>query len=381
MRVFLTGATGVMGSAGLKELLKFPQNYEIKVLVRASSVNRKKMREPVKSGVKVIWGDLLDKNKIKEGIKDADIVLHVGGLVSPLADRFPEKTKEINIGSMRLIANAVKEIEDKDPDRCIKVVYIGSVSQYGSKLPPHHWGKVGDLQQAAKLDAYAESKITAEKLLREASLKKWVSLRQTAILHDGLLKKGLDPITFHVPLHGVLEWVTVEDSGRLLEKICRNDIPDSFWNKAYNVGGGESYRLTNLEFERAILKTLGCPPPEKIFETNWFATQNFHGVWFEDSDQLDEILSYRNKESFEEALLRMQNSLPFYFKLIPFVPAQLIKSFMKKIAGKAPLGPLSWIHNKDGARIEAAWGSLEEYERIAGWDAIEEPKLNRKRPD
>lgn len=371
-RIFMTGATGVMGSAGLKEIMARDKRYAVTVLARDSKANRKKLEDFIKRGLNVIWGDLLDKDKIKEGLEDADIVLHVGGMVSPVADRYPEKTMKVNVGSMRLIADGVKEIEEKDKDRTIRVVYIGSVSQYGSKLPPDHWGSAEDKQEAARLDAYAESKIESERVLREAGLKRWVSLRQTAILHDGLMKKAFDPITFHVPLMGVLEWVSVEDSGRILERVCREDVPDSFWGKAYNIGGGKDFRLTNLEFERRILSVLGCPPPEKIFETNWFATRNFHGMWFKDSDALDEILHYREPDTFEAALERLKRNLPFYYKLTPLVPAGIIKFLMKKVAEKKELGPLWWIKNRIEERIEAAWGSEEEYRQIPVWEHLKE---------
>ena len=33
---------------------------------------------------------------------------------------------------------------------------------------------------------------------------------------------------FHVPIRGVLEWATIEDSGRLLLNVCKDDVPE-FW--------------------------------------------------------------------------------------------------------------------------------------------------------
>ena len=379
-KVFLTGATGVMGMAGLKELVKYPDSYSVTVLARDSKKNRKKLTPFIEKGVKVVWGDLLDENSLRKGIEEADIVLHVGGMVSPVADHFPEKTLKVNVGSMKMIARIVKDIESRNPDRTIKVVYIGSVSQYGSKLPPNHWGKASDELKAAKFDAYSESKILAEKELVKAGLKKWVSIRQTSILHPGLLKNINNPVIFHTPLQGVLEWITTEDSGRLLERICRNDLPDDFWCNYYNAGGGEPFRLTNIEFERGILKTMGCPPPEKIFEPAWFATDNFHGMWFEDSDNLDDILHFREKDSFEEALARMKKELPFYYKLAPLAPSFLIKAMMKSVASKPTLGTLYWIKTNDEDRIKASWGSKEKYDMIPGWKDLKEIKLQRTPP-
>ena len=375
-RVFLTGATGVMGMAGLKELVRFPEEYEVTVLARDSKRNHEKLSKFEDRGVKVIWGDLSDEKALREGIHEADIVLHVGGMVSPEADRHPKKTLEVNIGSMQLISRIIKEIETKDPQRTIKIVYIGSVSQYGTKKVPEHWGKVGDKLKAAKFDAYAVSKIIAERVLVESGVKKWVSLRQTWILHPGLLRKANDPISFHVPIKGVLEWVTVEDSGRLLERVCRKDLPDSFWCNYYNVGGGEAFRLTNLEFERSILKGIGCPPPEKIFEPHWFATDNFHGMWFLDSDNLENILHFRNiLDTPGQAVDRMKKSLPFYFKLAPLAPAFAIKKFMKGVACDPELGTLTWLKNGDEEKIAAFWGSKENHAKIESWSRLEEKRL------
>lgn len=367
--------------AGLKELVKYPGDYEVTVLARPNKRNQKKLKSFIDKGVNVVWGDLLDEKVLNEGIKDTDIVLHVGGMVSPMADHYPEKTLKVNVGSMQKIARIVKDFETSNPDREIKVVYIGSVAQYGSKLPPDHWGSADDELNPAEFDAYAESKVKAEEALKNAGLKKWVSIRQTSILHAGLLKNANNPVAFHTPIGGVLEWITKEDSGRLLERICRPDIPESFWGKCYNAGGGVSFRLTNLEFERGIMKAMGCPPPEKVFEPNWFAGRNFHGMWFLDSDKLDEILKYREKDTFEDALTRMKKELPFYFRLAPVVPSILIKAFMKSVARRKGLGPLSWIEANDTEKIRAFWGSRKEYDKIPDWNNFKEQKLDKTTPN
>lgn len=380
-KIFLTGATGVMGSYGLRELVDSPERYEITVLARDSKKNRKQLAPYIKKGVRVIWGDLLDKDAVAQGVATADIVLHVGGMVSPAADWYPEKTIRTNVGSMQNVIDAAMPRKDE-----VKVVYIGSVSQYGSRLVPNHWGRCGDELKPTPFDAYAYSKNVSERILLESDLKYWVSLRQTGILHKGLLMKADDPIMFHVPLQGVLEWVTAEDSGRLLERVCRNDVPDSFWGKCYNVGGGADFRLTNYEFECQLLEAMGCPPPEKIFDTNWFATKNFHGMWYEDSDDLDEILHFRGKVTPREYFMQMKSELPWFFSLSSLAPAPIIKMFMKRVAKKQRLGTMWWIENNVTPRINAAWGSRKNWEQIPDWTNFdltrpsdENPKENHRK--
>ena len=361
-KIFLTGATGVMGSHGLNELAAYPDRYNITVLARDSKKNRKKLEPYIKKGVRVIWGDLLDKEAVAKGVSEADIVLHVGGMVSPAADWYPEKTIETNVGAMRNIIDAALPSKDD-----VKVVYIGSVSQYGNRAVPDHWGQCGDPLTPALFDAYAYSKTVAERMLMDSDLRWWVSLRQTGILHSGLLMKASDPIAFHVPIQGLLEWVTAEDSGRLLERVCRDDIPNSFWRKVYNIGGGASYRLTNYEFESQLLKAMGCPPPEKIFESNWFATQNFHGFWFADSDILEEILHFRKRDTPEEYFKKMKSELPWFFSLSPLAPAFVLKLFMGRVARTPILGPMWWIKKNIKERIAASWGSRKAWEEIPDW--------------
>lgn len=365
-KIFLTGATGVMGSKGLKELTSYPDRYEVSVLARDSKKNIKFLTPYIKSGVKVIWGDLLDKEVVRQGVENADIVLHVGGMVSPAADWYPEKTIKTNVGSMRNIIDAALPRKDE-----VKIVYIGSVSQYGNREVPNHWGQCGDPLTPAFFDAYAYSKTEAERMLMESDLKWWVSLRQTGILHSGLLMNASDPIAFHVPIRGTLEWVTADDSGRLLERVCRDDVPDSFWNKCYNIGGGAPYRMTNYEFECALLKGMGCPPPEKIFNSNWFATSNFHGFWFTDSDVLEDILHFRKGDTPEEYFKQMKSELPWYFSLAPIAPAFTLKLFMGKVAKTPKLGPMWWIEKNDTERINVAWGGRKAWEAISDWEGLD----------
>lgn len=365
-RVFLTGATGVMGSHGLRELTSEPGRYDVNVLARDSKINRKKLAPYLDKGVKVIWGDLLDKEAVKKGVDNADIVLHVGGMVSPAADWHPEKTIKTNVGAIQNIIEAAMPRKDE-----LKIVYIGSVSQYGNREVPNHWGQCGDSLTPALFDAYAYSKTESERILMDSDLRWWVSLRQTGILHSGLLKNASDPISFHVPIRGTLEWVTADDSGRLLERLCRDEVPDSFWNKCYNIGGGAAYRMTNYEFECTLLEAMGCPPPEKIFNSNWFATGNFHGFWFSDSDELEDILHFRKGDTPKEYFKQMKSELPWYFSLAPIAPAFIIKLFMGMVAKTPKLGPMWWIANDVQERINASWGSIDQWKAIPNWQELD----------
>lgn len=368
--VMITGATGTMGAATLREFIPHLSRYNLRLLVRPSRRNRRKMASYASMpGIEIIWGDLLDPVAVDTALGNADIVLHIGGMVSPMADYEPELTMRTNVGAMRNIVNAVKSRQDADN---IKVVYIGSVSQTSQRSGDCIWGRTGDPLVASAFDYYGVSKIMAERELASSGLKHWVSLRQSGILYPELLFKGSDPITFHVPLNGVLEWATVEDSARLMVGVCSDQVPERFWNNFYNIGSGESFRLTNYEFECMLLKAINCPPPEKVFESNWFATRNFHGQWYLDSDKLEDLVPFRRNIPADEYFNQLAAGLPWYFRLTPLAPAHIIKMVMKRLANTPGLGTLYWLkHPETEDHVKAYFGSRKAWSQIPDWDKME----------
>lgn len=371
--VFLTGATGNMGRAGFKELYARKDRFNIRILARRSRKNEKLLKPYFADpAVEIIWGDLSHYDDVLAGVTGADYVLHVGGMVSPKADFYPEKTLKVNVSAAKNIADAVLAQPDQDK---VKVVYIGSVAQCGDRMPPVHWGCAGDPAYASAFDMYAVSKCEAERIIIDSGIKRWVSLRQTGILYPGIFMQ-ISPTMFHVPVGGVLEWATIEDSGRLLANVCEDRVPDEFWNRIYNISSGEQYRMTNYEFESRLLAPLGIRSIENVFEPQWFATRNFHGMWYTDADVLEDYLHFRENMPVDEYFRRLISRLPWYFSLARFVPASIIKAFLKPLAYKKDLGTQSWIKD-DPEKLAAYYGSEEEYRSIRSWEQLRPPYMEK----
>lgn len=363
-----------MGWAGFQELLR-KGKFKIKVLARPSKKNRRKLAPYISDPfVEIIWGDLTVYDDVHKGVEGADYVLHVGGMVSPAADYYPEKTLKVNVTAAE---NLVKAIHAQPHSSDIKVVYIGSVAQYGDRNPPCHWGGADEPQIPARFDMYALSKIRSEEIFASAGLAHWVSLRQSGILYPGILSV-VNPTAFHVPMGGVLEWATIEDSGRLLAQVCEDWVPEDFWNKAYNISSGEQYRMTNYEFMCRLLSALGLPGPEKVFEPRWFALKNFHGMWYTDADRLDEILHFRSYTPVDEYFAAMKSKLPWFYSLAFLAPAWAVKMFMKPYAFEKGMGTQWWVHN-DPEKFMAYYGSREAYEAIRSWDDVRPADLDKRR--
>ncbi|MCB0910960.1 MAG: NAD-dependent epimerase/dehydratase family protein [Propionibacteriaceae bacterium] len=215
-RVFLTGATGSMGRAGMEQLLLDADRQDLVILALPDEASRELLAGYAgREGLEIVWGDLTDYPTVLGCVRGADIVLHVGALVSPEADNHPQRTMEVNYGSTMNILTAIAECGQ---DQTTRLVFIGTVAQTGDRMPPIHWGRVGDPLKPSVYDYYAVSKIAAERAVIESGLARWVSLRQTAIMSRKMTAIE-DPIMFHNPLDNVFEYVSDRDSAVLAQHL------------------------------------------------------------------------------------------------------------------------------------------------------------------
>ena len=88
--MFISGASGNMGREGLRQLLERRDRFRVVALVLPTTRDRRILSayrgDP---DLTVVWGDLTNYEDVVQGVTGADYVLHVGGMVSPQADRDP----------------------------------------------------------------------------------------------------------------------------------------------------------------------------------------------------------------------------------------------------------------------------------------------------
>ncbi len=358
--VFMTGASGHMGWASFNEIYDKRPDLDIVVLLRDSQKNREKFAKYLGDPrVKIVWGNLNDYDSILRGINGVSYVLHIGGMVSPAADYYPKATLKTNVAAAENIVKAVKAQPNPDD---ITVVYIGTVAETGNRPAPIHWGRTGDPIKISIYDHYAISKVKAERVFAESGLKKWVSMRQSGILYPEILK-NMDPIMFHVPLHEVLEWATVEDSATLMANVCTDDLPDDFYRRFYNIGSGPDYQITLYQFEDLLLNAIGMghDASKLVFKPNWFITRNFHGQWYADGDVLENYLHFRHNVPIKQYFKNMAKQVEWFYKLsvavrIPGI-SQIAREALGMIAKDKRFGTRTWIKNNDKERMTAYWGN------------------------
>lgn len=353
--VFLTGVTGNMGRETLLRLQAKADVLRTKVLIRPQErdhpVTRKIVRE---QSAEIVFGDLTDRSSVEEGVRGADIVLHVGGLVSPAADHMPpEVVTAVNVGGADNIVQSIHRAGSPDTTR---LVYIGTVAQTGSRNAPIHWGRTGDPIKISTFDHYAVTKTQAEAIVAQSGIRHWVSLRQSGMAHYDMWRM-FDPIMFHNPLNGVFEWSTANDSGRLMAAVCDDAVPASFWRGFYNIGGGATSRVVNHEFMAGSM-----PRFRDVLRPHWFATRNFHGQWYADSDRLEGLVPFR-EQSVHDYLAEAPSHMPAIARAVPKLFPGMVRRRIEMLA-RRPGGSLNWFDTNDQAHIGAYFGSR------AAWEAI-----------
>ncbi len=375
--VLLTGASGSMGFEAFKLLWEKRSRYEIVLLLRPSGKNKNKFRKyenhpSAERGLKIVWGDALNKEDVVSACKGIDWCLHPMALISPEADRRPEMAEKVNARGTRYLVEA---IEAEDADR-IKMIYIGTVAEYGDRLPPVHMGRTGDPVVPSIYDYYALSKIEGEQAVMQSKIKYKVSLRQTFIMIPGLFSL-MDPIMFHQPINSFMENITARDSGRLLVNCLDIEEESDFWGAYYNISGGPSCRITFLEFLDSIYTMLGIRY-RKVMERKWFALRNFHMQFYEDSAKLNDYLHHwEGGQTQEEYFNEVWEKLPRFLKATAWL-AKAIPPYrwlvetatrfqLKKLAFMED-GTMGWINNQDEGKINAFYGSMEAFENIPDWD-------------
>ena len=379
--VFITGTTGSMGGAGLEILLERRQRFDIVTLVRPSQKNKALMhRYEGIEGLRVVWGDLTNYDDVLECVTGADVVLHPAAMIAPEADHNPVLARTINVGSTENIVRAIRA--QREPDR-IRLVYIGSVAMTGDRLYPIHVGRTGDPLKPSIYDAYACSKIDAERVVAESGLKYWASLRQTFVAIPDTLAL-MDPIMFHQPLETCIELCTAHDAGLLLANACEDDVPEEFWRRFYNIGGGASARLTYFELMQRIFGALGLGEPHELAQRNWFALRNFHCQWFEDSGTLNDYLHFQTMGVNEYVASVLEGS-PWYVRLpskpvirdvmrLPLVKALIRRFLMQRLASSSRDATMFWVQHGLADRISAFFKDRDAWEAIPShWNGIRHP--------
>lgn len=167
MRIFLTGASGFVGSHVLDSLLD--ADHEVSILLRRTSHTRFISRHLAQ--VSVSYGSLGDPEVLKTAMTGCEAVVHCAGLIKALDASEFFRVNQSGTRRVVLAANASRE-------SVRHLIYISSLAVSGPGVP----GRPAEEDtQPRPVTVYGESKRLGEIEIRQGSRVPWTILRPAAV--------------------------------------------------------------------------------------------------------------------------------------------------------------------------------------------------------
>jgi nucleoside-diphosphate-sugar epimerase len=274
MKVLLTGACGAVGHHAIPILIE--QGHDVTVFELKTKKNIAQLNKYI-DRVKIVYGNITDRKTVFDACKDQDAVIHLAGVIPPLADREPKLTYEVNYEGTKNIVDAIKESAHGF------LMFASSISVYGDRVEDYQI-KVSDPVQFSQDDYYAFIKKMTEDMIVESGIE-FTIFRLTAIMDT----PRIDPLMFHMPLDTKLEIASARDTARAfvfgLQKMSQ------LRGKIYNLGGGELCRCSYRELLKNCFAIYGLN--YKYLDEKAFANRNFHCGYYMDGDDLNDIIDFR----------------------------------------------------------------------------------------
>lgn len=293
-KVLVTGAAGTIGKNVIKYLL-MEGKYEITALDLKSRYNRKVLKK-YKKRINIIYADVTDSKVIEGIIKDVDYVIHLAGVMPPLADLNCNLGYEVDYKGTE---NLIRNINFYNPT--CHFLYASSTSVYGKQNGDSV--SVNSKIDPSTLDNYAKYKYESEELIK-SKLKNYTIFRLPIVLSN----PTKDNYVFIYKNDKEFEVVSDKDTGYLFAKAL--DKIELINKKTYNVGGGKECITTGKKLNNYIFDTYGITG--KYIKTNLFIEKNFPCYILKDSDKTEEMFSFRN-DSVASFFLRAKRKEPGSF--------------------------------------------------------------------
>lgn len=244
MRVFLTGASGFIGSFLAESLLE--KGYQVRCLVRTSS----NLRWLADLNVECFYGSLNDGDSLRRGIKDVDYIIHAAGLTRALSK---EDYAKVNFrGSKNLIKTALESSPGLK-----RFVLVSSQAAAGpsSTLQP-----VTENSKPHPLTDYGKSKLLAENYTMQFKNELPLTIVRPPAVYgprdkDTLqffkaVKKGIIP-----QVDGKIKFLSIIYVKDLVDGIIRAMESEKAVGQTYFLANAEPYSWE--EIARITLKILG----------------------------------------------------------------------------------------------------------------------------
>ena len=318
MLVLVTGGAGRLGINVCNNLLQ--EGYQVRVFDLDNRGNRKSIKE-LRGRAEICWGDITQPDSVRQALEGADTVLHMAGILPPVAYEYPELARKVNVEGTRVLVELLKDKGGRMP-----FVFTSSVAAFGP-TPDATEPLSVEKNTPKPRGAYGETKLAAENLIKEAGID-YLILRLTAVMYFTF---GLSDIKrmFSIPLDNRIEFCHQDDLAVAILNAVKNF--DAAKGHTLVVSGGLEERMLYREMIGQILGVMGLPvPPERKF-----TKQPYYLDWY-DTSKSQELLNFQRKtfkdylEGYDEVLRKRFSPLflPFMRYFASPIFGKLIVQFM-----------------------------------------------------
>jgi len=200
MRVLLTGGAGRLGVNVCKALQR--NGFRVRVFDLDNDRNRKSIKELGRKA-EIVWGDITQPDSVRKALERVDVVVHMAGILPPVAYEKPELARRVNVGGTRIIVDLIKDMGGNIP-----LVFTSSVAVFG--LTPDATEPISpEKNDPNPRGAYGETKLEAENLIKQSGID-YLILRLTAVMYFDYEVSDLKRM-FSIPLDNRVEFCHPED--------------------------------------------------------------------------------------------------------------------------------------------------------------------------
>jgi len=312
MRVLVTGGAGRLGINVCKGFLD--DGFQVRVFDLDTPRNRESIRR-LDDKAEILWGDITKPDSVRKAIEKVDAVVHMAGILPPLADEKPELCAKVNVGGTKILVDLIKEKGGHIP-----LVFTSSVAVFGP-TPSVNEPLCADKHIPRPKDTYGQTKLRAENVIKESGID-YLILRLTAIMYFDFEVSDLKRM-FTIPLDNRVEFCHPDD----LAVAILNAVKyfDAMKGKTLIVSGGPDQRMTYRDMVNSVLGVMGLPlPPEEKFTRDPYFLD-----WY-DTSKSQELLKFQRK-GFADYLKDYANGLSRRYSTL-FLP--FMRYFVSPVFGK-----------------------------------------------
>lgn len=313
MRVLVTGGAGRLGVNVCQTLLN--NGFQVRVFDLDNEINRKRVKE-ISREADIVWGDVTHGETVRKVLEGVDVVIHMAGILPPVAYEKPELARRVNVGGTKLIVDSIKEKGGHIP-----LIFTSSVAVFGPTPDATEPISVGKNVPKPK-GTYGETKFEAENLIKESGIE-YLILRLTAVMyltHEvGDLKR-----MFSVPLNNRVEFCHPDDLALAMLNTVKNF--DAVKGNTFVISGGPDQRMLHKDMVSSILGIMGLPLPP----SHKFTWEPYYLDWY-DTAKSQELLNFQ-RGTFADYLNDYSKGLTRRYSAL-FLP--FMRHFVSPFFGKA----------------------------------------------